>query len=91
MIILDELTGLKILSVWNRMVNVWGSQIRTVSFDRLSISASSRAGFMGRSEKAILEQRVRARDARAGYWSERGSILAFIAVGRAKEQLGRCH
>lgn len=59
MTVLNGLTRLNLLSVWNRMVHVWGSEIRAVSFDRLLYLYLHRAGFMGRSEKAILEQRVR--------------------------------
>jgi FkbM family methyltransferase len=59
MTILNGLTRLNLLSASNRMVHVWGSQIQAVSFDRLLYLYLHGAGWMGQSEKAILEQRVR--------------------------------
>ncbi len=59
MIILDGFARLNLLSVWNKTVKVWGSNVRAVSFDRLLYLYLHRAGFMGGSEKTVLEQRVR--------------------------------
>jgi FkbM family methyltransferase len=56
----NKLTRFNLLSVWNKEVHVWGSEVRAVSFDRLLYLYLHRARLMGRSEKAILEQRVRA-------------------------------
>src|SRR5258708_27788033 len=53
------LSWFNLLPFWKRTVRVWGLELRSVSFDRLLYLFLHRLGWMGREEKAFLEQRIR--------------------------------